>query len=219
MDNLLIRLTAHKQNKNTTLYLFLAAVLCLLYLNMGQYLGGVQLFSSGSILIIRFALIVFSFSLSVIFLYKYIAFSKVSVLGAGTLFYFSSLIPSLLNAGMYDSFIASFCSQSFWFACFLFFCVFTESSRKVDYDFIAKILGVAFWIFAVRYFIWLVSDAEEISGSLNCVYYSLLLLPCALMMKSIVFKVGIIGMSMVNVVISGKRTAFIVLILALIVPL
>lgn len=89
----------------------------------------------------------------------------------------------------------------------------------IDFDAIVKILNTALLVFTARYFIWVATDSVEVPGSVNCVYYGLLLLPCIFMTKKIIFKVGVVGLAMIGTLLSAKRTAFLILLVALAVPL
>lgn len=217
MNYTLICHEVQKQRKNTKMSAFLIALMSLLLLNMSQYLDSIQLVSPYLLILLNAAFIVLSLSFS-IFGLRILKLDKFSFLGYALLFWLFSIIPTVLNLGMYASYITIFNAMCFWFACLAFSYVYMTVDGVFERKTIFKIICVFFWVFSVRYFFWVVFVGGYVSGARNCIYYSLLLLPIVWMTRKTSHKIWMIGMAVVNTLLSAKRVAFLVLAAAILVP-
>ena len=78
---------------------------------------------------------------------------------------------------------------------------------------------IAFYVFSLRYAIWLLSSNRYWSpGGVNAIYYCILLLPLCYMIDKKLVKYSMLFIAALLTIISGKRTALIAIILCGFLP-
>lgn len=133
------------------------------------------------------------------------------------LFFSSSCISVFLNLSTYNSFdqVVSHC---FWFFCISLFVAFSEHISKTQIAFVEKIIIVAFFVFSFVY-IFAILSGNITETSANCVYFSILLMPIIFKIRNKTLLIFALLVAISDVLVSGKRAAFLCLLIALIVPL
>lgn len=142
------------------------------------------------------------------------------LLNACVLFWIWTVISTILNMTGITSFINDFVTLSFGFIFLLFFSYCTRDLGDKDIEFVKKFSAFFLIFVSIVYISWIVSGGDvTVSGALNSVYYVLLLLPIVFIQKNkLLIALEIVAL-FASVLLSGKRTAFIVLIAALILPI
>ncbi|MBQ8689494.1 MAG: O-antigen ligase family protein [Clostridia bacterium] len=136
------------------------------------------------------------------------------------LFFALSTIPFVLNTSKYADIMVAAVNYSFWFVCLCVFMIIFSSSTEDDFKLLNNLLVFVFFVYSLIYIaVILTTDVEtEVIGSINCVYYPLLLSPLVFLVEKPIVKIAITTVSVLLVFVSGKRAAFIALALALVIP-
>ncbi len=116
--------------------------------------------------------------------------------------------------------VQNIATQSFWIITFIFFSVYLVSDNRSNEIFIRK-LGIIFLVISGLYYIfWVISGGDKYAtGSINTVYYCIMLTPLIFSARSKLVRVLIVAIVIVAVFCSGKRTAFVAIGLAVLLPL
>ena len=210
-------LTKQQQNKNLPLVTFIVSLFGILYMNMIYYLNSPIPVSGQLLLLLRCVLILFTF-LFVLTRLRSITVDKYSVLWIGTLLYVWSLFSSLSNLELYGNPLQTIADQSLWFVCLCFLDVYFGSEKKINTKRLRGILCVGFFVFTIRYLVQALLTGFA-SVSVNCIYYGLLLLPTAMLTKKLWLRISMISIATAITLLSSKRTAFIILVAIVMIPL
>lgn len=208
-----------KNNGNAMLTAFAAFLCVLLFLRMELYLGAVFTVGYTVQIIIGVLTVIFALAASVLAVINGALKGELAIFSAALVFFLFGWISTLLNLGHQTNIIETIYAQSLWFAALAVFSFYLPRCTEKSAGTLEKILGVAFFVLAARYLLWYLFGAEAVDGSVNCVYYALMLLPLAFSGKKLSYSLFIIIFLFANTVLSGKRTAFLTLALAVIVTL
>ncbi len=218
MENLLNHNYKSKKN-NTLLLIIVSAFFVQLFLRMTDYLKMLKFFDSRSLIYIDLFLIAISAFYIFTEFFRAIPMKKYSVFGILSVFYFFSLFVSIINRDIYPSFINNFATQSLWYAAFAVFWIFVNDEDKIDYNFIEKLLFISSLVFSVVYFLWIIGRNSDTEGHVNSLYFGMCLLPVVFLNKKLWFQIVVVGILTVNVALSGKRAALLILAFGFILPL
>ncbi len=169
------------------------------------------------LVLIEFFAIVFGF-IKAVSLHK-LSFSSFEL--SAVVFWFWSCFSTIANETDIKSLIKNLVFQSFWLVVFLFFSVYLKDRKKTqEINFVFKLAYVFMIITGVYYIIWsLTRPAIVMSGTVNTVYYPLMLLPLVFTKRNKMSVVLGILLLLFATLISEKRTALIALVLALVIPI
>lgn len=136
-------------------------------------------------------------------------------------FWIWSCFSTIANEPDVKDLIKDLIFQSFWLVVFLFFSVyFKDRKKKAEINFVFKVAYVFMIITGVYYVIWsLTRPAVVMSGTVNTVYYPLMLLPLVFTNRKRASVVIGVLLLLFSTLISEKRTALIALVLALVIPI
>ena len=113
----------------------------------------------------------------------------------------------------------NFLTQIWWTAFLLISFLLLIQVNAEERKKIANIGVAAFYVFSLRYAIWLLSSNRYwSSGGINSIYYCVLLLPLCYMVDKKIIKYSMLFIAALLTVISGKRTALISVILCGFLP-
>lgn len=198
--------------------------LCLLlfatmFIRMYSFIGNTAAtqFNSYLMILIEFLFIVFGF-IKTVSLHK-ISFSSIEL--SALFFWFWTCCSTIANESDVKLLVKDLIFQSFWLVVFLFFCVyFKDRNNKQEINFAFKLAYAFMIITGVYYIIWLLTRSVFIlSGTVNTVYYPLMLLPLVFTKRSKISVVLGVLILLVATLVSEKRTALIALVLALVIPI
>ena len=148
---------------------------------------------------------------------RFIPQKSIIVLTAATgLWFFLSGLQNYLSiVDIRTNFLTQVWWTSFLLISFLLLVQVEAEERKK----LANIGAVAFYVFSLRYAIWLLSNNRYwSSGGINSIYYCLLLLPLCYMTDKKIVKYSMLFIAALLTIISGKRTALISIILCGFLP-
>lgn len=141
------------------------------------------------------------------------------LLNISALFWIWSCISTMINIDNLSEFINNIVLQSFWFLFLIFFTYYSSDLYFKDMRHIKNICSAALIVFGLAYIFWCIfEDKKIIAGAINSVYYCLLLLPIVFIQKNKILIIFSLIITLLAVLMSGKRTAFIALVLALFIP-
>lgn len=144
---------------------------------------------------------------------------KLPVYLIAILFWSWSCLSTFLNSISLTVSLERIILQSYWFVVFFFFSVYFISNNKENEKFAGRV-GVFFLICSgIYYIVWifLVGDIY-VSGTVNAVYYFVTLLPLVFVCRRNVTKVFIVAIVVIGIFCSGKRTGFLAIIFAILIP-
>lgn len=169
------------------------------------------------LVLIEFLAIVFGF-IKTVSLHK-ISFSSFEL--SALVFWIWTCFSTISNEPDVKSLVKDLVFQSFWIIVFLFFCVyFKDRKKKSEINFVFKLAYIFMIITSVYYIIWsLTRPAIVMSGTVNTVYYPLMLLPLVFTKRNKISVVSGVLLLLFATLISEKRTALIALVLALVIPI
>ncbi len=217
MENVLNQNYKSKKS-NTILLLLISAFFVQLFFRMLDYLKMLKFLDSRSLIYIDLLLVAISAFYIIVEFFRKIPIKRYSVFGTFSFFYFFSLIISLLNRNIYPSFINNFATQSLWYAALSVFWVFVTSEDEIDYNFIKKLLFVSSLGFSIIYLLWIIGRTAGTEGYINSLYFGLCLLPTVFLNKKLWFQIVVAGVLTVNVALSGKRAALLILLFGFLLP-
>ena len=136
-------------------------------------------------------------------------------------FWFWSCFSTISNEADIKDLVKDLVFQSFWLVVFLFFSVYLKDRKKTkEINFVFKLAYVFMIIIGSYYIIWsLTRPAIVMSGTVNTVYYPLMLLPLVFTKRSKMSAVLGVLLLLFATLISEKRTALIAIVLALVIPI
>jgi len=136
-------------------------------------------------------------------------------------FWFWSCFSTISNEADIKDLVKDLVFQSFWLVVFLFFSVYLKDKKKTkEINFVFKLAYVFMIIIGSYYIIWsLTRPAVVMSGTVNTVYYPLMLLPLVFTNRKKASVVLGVVLVLFATLISEKRTALIALVLALAIPI
>lgn len=206
-------------NRNTELSFFIIVFFVQLFLRMSDYLGVYKLSNPKFLIFCDLVLAIIAGSYLFINSLNGILLRRYSIFGNCSFFYFFGVLVSLFNYKIFPSFINAFATQSLWYAALIVFWISITKENGFNFGFIKKFISIAFIVFSSIYFLWITVRTDDTEGFLNSLYFGLCLLPIVFITKNTWFRVLSIGISTVNVVVSGKRAALLVLVLGFVLPL
>ena len=111
------------------------------------------------------------------------------------LFFAFSTIPFVMNLSKYADVMVAAVHYSFWFVCLCVFMIILSESTEDDFKAFDNLLVLVFFVYSLVYLaVMLTTDvATEVIGSINCVYYPLLLAPLAFKVEKPIVRVGILA--------------------------
>ena len=193
---------------------YILIVFVYLFFRMNSY------FAMGStieqfLLIGRVAIIALSFF--IVLRVRFIPNKSIIILTVVTSFWF--FVTGLQNYSGAIDILTNFLTQMWWasflIVSFLLLIQVEDDERKT----IINIGVIAFYVFSLRYAIWLLSGNRYwSSGGINSIYYCVLLLPLCYLVDKKTVKYSMIFIAALLTIISGKRTALIAIILCGFLP-
>ena len=143
-----------------------------------------------------------------------------SLLNVSILFWIWTCISSVVNVRNFSGLVYDLVMQSFWFLFLMFFTYYSGYALPKDMSFVKKGSAIFMVGMGLVYLLWLFFGGDTlVSGALNTVYYSLLLLPVVFVLRNKLIMISSTVIVFLAVIVSGKRTAFIALALALFIPM
>ena len=188
---------------------YILIVFVYLFFRMNSY------FTRGStieqfLLIGRVAIIALSFLL--IFRVRFIPNKSMIILTGGSSFWF--FLTGLQNYSGAIDILTNFLTQMWWASFLIISYLLLIRVRDDERKKIINIGVIAFYVFSLRYAIWLLSGNRYwSSGGINSIYYCVLLLPLCYLADKKTVKYSMIFIAALLTIISGKRTALISIIL------
>lgn len=193
---------------------YILIVFVYLFFRMNSY------FTRGStieqfLLIGRVAIIALSFL--IIFRVRFIPNKSIIILTVGTSFWF--FLTGLQNYSGTIDILTNFLTQMWWASFLIISYLLLIRVRDDERKKIINIGVIAFYVFSLRYAIWLLSGNRYwSSGGINSIYYCVLLLPLCYLVDKKTVKYSMIFIAALLTIISGKRTALISIILCGFLP-
>lgn len=140
-------------------------------------------------------------------------------MGPAILFWLISIGTNAYVSQSLSNVILNILNQSWFILIYLCFALYFPS---LDLDTEKKIvnIGAVFCIlYMIRYAVWLFSDNRYWSaGGINAIYYFLLVMPLMHLHKKPMVKTGVFILAAILTIVSGKRAAFIVFSVIVLVP-
>ncbi len=206
-----------KTLKNFVLPIFLCVIACLLYSIMHSYLFDRQIISTNGRILINLLLMLVAFTWSLFGTKQVVDRECFSITGIASFFFCQTVFSTIINYSLYPSLFSVFNTQTFWFICFLIF-IRCSNSEFFRINLTKNLLMLFFWVYSLNYSSWIINRSVASQGLINALYFGLMLIPTVFLSKNVIFRVLAICISALNTLLSGKRTAFFVLLMALITP-
>ena len=200
--------------KNTGIYMLILSIFIYMYLRMISYFTPAGL---NEVLLLIIRVFITSIALVKIITYKNIPYG--GFVGSAILFWIISIMANVYNVMSVRNILYDALTQSWWLFVFMYFYLYL---REVDDTCIHKIINICevfYFCYLIRYSMWLMSGNRYwSSGGINAVYYSILLLPLMYYDKRRWLRILMCVLASIVVIISGKRTAFFILLAVAFIP-
>ena len=167
------------------------------------------------LLIGRSAIIAYSFL--IILRIRFIPKKNIGVLTTLTGLWF--FFTGVQNFSDITDILTNFLTQMWWVSFLLVSFLLLPRMGDDERKNITNMGVIAFYVFSLRYAIWLLSSNRYWSpGGVNAIYYCILLLPLCYMIDKKLVKYSMLFIAALLTIISGKRTALIAIILCGFLP-
>ena len=193
---------------------YLLIVFLYLFIRMNSYFTrGVN--AEEFLLIGRSAIIAYSFL--IILRIRFIPKKNIGVLTTLTGLWF--FFTGVQNFSDITDILTNFLTQMWWVSFLLVSFLLLPRMGDDERKNITNMGVIAFYVFSLRYAIWLLSSNRYWSpGGVNAIYYCILLLPLCYMIDKKLVKYSMFFIAALLTIISGKRTALIAIILCGFLP-
>ena len=193
---------------------YLLIVFLYLFIRMNSYFTrGVN--AEEFLLIGRSAIIAYSFL--IILRIRFIPKKNIGVLTTLTGLWF--FFTGVQNFSDITDILTNFLTQMWWVSFLLVSFLLLPRMGDDERKNITNMGVIAFYVFSLRYAIWLLSSNRYWSpGGVNAIYYCILLLPLCYMIDKKLVKYSMLFIAALLTIISGKRTALIAIILCGFLP-
>lgn len=190
-----------------------------LFIRMYSFLGDTSLQQYNSILLLFIEAVAIVFCFGKMVSTYWFSFDSMQV--SAVVFWLWSCFSTIKNANDVKDLLTDFVFQSFWMFIFLLFSVYLKKENDEKKIKFVLSLSLIFLLFTSIYYIYwaLTKSTIALSGSINTIYYPLLLLPVVFTKRNKFLSVCAVVLLTFATLISEKRTALIALVLALVVPL
>ena len=202
-------------NRNEkTVYGFVAMVYAYLYVRMTSYLDpGVF---NGYAIIYASGIIVVYTGLTLLTIRRVPMDGTVVM---ATLFWLMSVISNVFHDRFSVDLIMNVLTQSWWYFIYLFFLLLLPTTSQMLQNKLCQLSTIFFFIYMIRYAVWFFSPTRYwSSGSVNSVYYGLMLLPFIHIVKRKWVRLVMLLLAGVIAIVSGKRAALIVVCVVAFLP-
>lgn len=209
--------TIRKQRSFKTFEIFCILLFSSLFIRVYSFIGDTELskYNSQVLLILEILAITLGFvkALSL----RNLSFSSFEI--SAVLFWIWSCFSTMINETDIKELIKNIVFQSFWLIVFLFFSIYLKDRKRQKINFVFKLALLFTVITSVYYIYWsLTRPVIVLSGTINTVYYPLLLIPLIFTKRSKFSTALIVLVVLFATLISEKRTALIALVLSIVVP-
>lgn len=201
--------------KGRILQLYECLLLVYLYVRMVSYFTEGNTYES-ILLVCRILLI--AFAMFALVRLRSVRVTGVMILALVTAMYFFA--TGLQTYQTATDIVINLTVQGWWSISFILFSVLMSGIGDTEKEKAIRILIIAFYVFAVRYAVWLFSSEKYWSaGAINSIYYCILFLPLSYLTNSRTVRYSMLFLAGLLTVVSGKRAALIAIILCAFFPL